>query len=483
MAVRTADERVSPAWAPALFPFLAAAVIYLVVLAVGASLLNDPDTFWHIAVGDWIRANGFPTGDPFSFTFAGMPWIAKEWLSQLVLATAWHAGGWPLVVVVTAAAASLAFALLVRFLMDELAPVPVIALLAVAFVLVAPHLVARPHVLALPVMVAWVAGLVRAADRRRPPSYAHLLLMVLWANLHGGFTLGIVLAVAAGLDAVVAAGPGDRRALAGRWVVFVALTLVAASITPYGPQSMLVTWRILSQTQALSIINEWRPADFGHLGAFELALLAGLGFALYRGFVLPPVRVLILIGLLHLALSAERNSELIGLLAPLFLAAPLARQVPAARRENGMAGGKSGPGTLAALSVGVVALLAAGLAVAGGDAPNPRVAPSAAVAVIKRGGFHRVFNDYDFGGYLIFSGVAPFIDGRTELYGDAFTMRHYRAVNLAALDDFVKLLDADEIDATLLSPATPAVALLDRLPGWKRFYADDVAVVHVRDAR
>jgi hypothetical protein len=30
----------------------------------------------------------------------------------------------------------------------------------------------------------------------------------------------------------------------------------------------------------------------------------------------------------------------------------------------------------------------------------------------------RVFNDYDFGGYLIANGVAPFIDGRTELYGE-----------------------------------------------------------------
>jgi hypothetical protein len=482
MAVRTADERVSRAWTPAIVPFIVAAVIFLVVLAVGASLLNDPDTFWHIAVGDWILANGFPTGDPFSFTFAGAPWIAKEWLSQLVLTSAYHLGGWPLVVVISAAAFALAFALLARFLMDELAPLPVIALVAVAFILAAPHLVARPHVLALPVMVAWVGGLVRAVDRSRPPPYALLLLMVLWANLHGGFTLGIVLTIAAGLDAVVSARPGDRRRLAGRWLVFVILTLVAASITPYGPQSMLVTYRILSQTQALSIIGEWRPADFSHLAAFELVLLAGAGFVLYRGFVLPPVRVLVLLGLLHLALSAERNGELLGLLTPLFLAAPLARQLPGTRAAGAAPAASARLGMFAAATLGTVALLAGGLAVAGGDTPNPRIAPSAAVAVIKRNGFHRVLNDYDFGGYLIFSGVAPFIDGRTELYGDAFTMRHYRAVNLVDLNDFVRILNADEIDATLLKPTTPAVALLDRLPGWKRLYADDVAVVHVRDA-
>jgi len=36
---------------------------------------------------------------------------------------------------------------------------------------------------------------------------------------------------------------------------------------------------------------------------------------------------------------------------------------------------------------------------------------------------------------------------------------------------------------TLLPPNRPAVVLLDHLPGWRRLYADDVAVVHVREDR
>jgi hypothetical protein len=76
--------------------------------------------------------------------------------------------------------------------------------------------------------------------------------------------------------------------------------------------------------------------------------------------------------------------------------------------------------------------------------------------------------------------VPPFIDGRTELYGGDFMLRHYRAVTLADLRDFLRLLDEYRIGATLLAPRTPAVALLDRLPGWKRVYADDIAVVHQR---
>ncbi len=80
MAIGTsAMERPALAALPAL-PILAATVLYLVVLLVGDELLNDPDTYWHLAVGEWILANGFPHADPFSATQAGAPWIAKEWL-------------------------------------------------------------------------------------------------------------------------------------------------------------------------------------------------------------------------------------------------------------------------------------------------------------------------------------------------------------------------------------------------------------------
>ena len=93
---------------------------------------------------------------------------------------------------------------------------------------------------------------------------------------------------------------------------------------------------LLGLGPALSLIGEWQPADFSHIaGAGDWRSSLGLGLALCRGFTLPPVRILILLGLMHLALSAERNGEILGLLAPLFLAAPLARQLPALRAAPG----------------------------------------------------------------------------------------------------------------------------------------------------
>ena len=112
--------------------------------------------------------------------------------------------------------------------------------------------------------------------------------------------------------------------------------------------------------------------------------------------------------------------------------------------------------------------------------PDPKKTPRAAIEATDLAHAGPVLNDYGFGGYLIHAGIAPFIDGRSEVYGGRLLLRHTRALTLEDLPDFLRLLDEYWIGATLLMPSTPAVALLDRLPDWERIYADDIAVVHKR---
>jgi hypothetical protein len=128
----------------------------------------------------------------------------------------------------------------------------------------------------------------------------------------------------------------------------------------------------------------------------------------------------------------------------------------------------------------IAATFAAGTALA--YQPQQSVTPVKAVEALKASGAKHVLNSYGFGGYLIASGVAPFIDGRTELYGGDFVERHHNALMLRNVEAFFQLLKYHHIDATLLQPGTPAIGLLDRMPGWKRIYADNIAVLHVRVA-
>ena len=243
------------------------------------------------------------------------------------------AAGWPGPVLLAAGAIATAFALLAKFLSARLTPVATLAIAAGALVLAAPHLLARPHVLALPVLVAWFGGLIAAADRGEAPPLRLLPLMTLWANLHGGFVFGLVLIAPIALDAVWRTEAAARRWLVLRWTGFGLAARPAGRITPYGWHALPASGKILSLGEALPLIGEWHPVSFGDLGAFELVLLALLGLALWRGVALPPLRIVLLLGLLHMALSASRNVEVFALMAPIVCAAPLARQIGGADHE------------------------------------------------------------------------------------------------------------------------------------------------------
>ncbi len=482
-AIRTREHTLS--WQLAL-PLITGALLFVLMIVAGARLLGDPDIYWHVVVGDWIVAHrAFPQVDPFSLTMAGQPWIAKEWGSQLLYAGAYHLGGWAGVAILAAAAIGLTFALLARFMARTLSPIAAMMSVMAAMLLAAPHIVARPHVLAMPFMVLWVGGLVTAADRTRAPSLFLLPLMVAWANLHAGFTLGLALIIPLAIDAVWHAKPHERRHLALLWLRFCALAVAAACVTPYGPQSILMTVRVLGLGPALGIVNEWKPQDFAQIGAFEIVLLGAFGFALYRGIKLPPLRIVLALGLVHMALAHVRNGELVALLVPMIIARPLNAQLGAYAKENQDGDVGAMPFDLRLVLAGtLIALLGiAGLASARPLAPEKAVSPRGAVDAIEAAHITRIFNDYDFGGYLVARGLRPFIDGRTELYGGAFTARENAAVTLEDLSGFLKLLRQYDIQATLLNPARPANALLDRMPGWRRLYADNTAVVYVRTAQ
>ena len=215
-----------------------------------------------------------PTVDSFSFTFAGQPWIAKEWLSQVVLALAYNAGGWGAVAVLCAAAIGFAFALMMRLLLRDIRPLPALLFTVAAAAMTAPHLLARPHVLAFPFMLIWVAGLVRAVEERRAPRPLLLLAMLAWANLHGGFTSGCCLCGAFALEAVVGArDASERKLLFIEWAKFGIAAVLVACITPYGPESILVTLRIFNLGDALGMISEWQSPNFQSMPLQEVILL------------------------------------------------------------------------------------------------------------------------------------------------------------------------------------------------------------------
>ncbi len=453
-------------------PLLAAVTGFAVALLFAGPLLNDGDTYWHIAAGEWMLDHAaVPYTDPFSYSFASRPWVAHEWLSELLMALAFRAGGWNGVIALFGAALALTLGLFARHLDRWVERLPAALMLVLGGACVGPTLLARPHILALPVLELWAAGLLLARHRGAAPPLWLLPLMTLWANLHGGFIIGLGLAGWFALEAVAGAGAGWRTA-ARDWGVFLAGALVAALLTPHGVRGLLFPIQLM-RMRHLAEINEWQPANFATFEPIEGALLALLYVALTRGIRLPPLRILLLLGLLHLALQHSRHQMIAGIVGALALAEPFGRGIaaPAARPARTW---------LAAAAVAVLALTAFRLVVPVGRV-NDRMSPVAALDHVPPAlAAQPVFNDYGFGGYLIFKGVRPFIDGRADLYGDDF-LTAYGAASSGAPAPFQTLANQYGFRWSILTRDSAAAAMLDHLPGWHRMFEDGVAVVHVRD--
>jgi hypothetical protein len=454
--------------------------IYALLLFLGDRLLNDPDTYWQIAVGQWIIDHkAVPHIDIYSFTMHGQPWISTQWLAQVLLAGSYSIAGSTGPVVLTAASIAVTFGLLVGFLDRRLTETASLLFVAAALALIAGHLLARPHVLAFPVMVAWVGGLVAAMDRRGAPSFWLLPLMTLWANMHGGFVLGIALIAPMALEAMWTTDAPLRKPVALRWALFAIAALAASCVTPYGWDALFAARRILSLGAALDLIGEWRPANFAQPGSLEAVVALALVFAVWRGVRLPPIRLLLVAGFALMALRHIRNAEILALLGPMVLATPLAMQFG----RPGDSPPSAGSPSQGAFRAGMALLLLVGTLTYASIhrfKADVRQSPVAAVAALKTMNFTRTFNDYDFGGFLIANGVPTFIDGRTELFGEKFMVDHNAATVLTEPEKLFRLLEQYRIEATLMRTQSPATQLLDHVDGWQKVYADDVATIHVR---
>ncbi|HMM88585.1 hypothetical protein [Bradyrhizobium sp.] len=450
--------------------------VYALLLADGRTLLTDADTYWQIAVGQWILDHGaLPRVDIYSFSKLGEAWISSSWLAQVIYAVSYNLAGWTGPVVVAAGVISATFALLAHYLERRIPSTYAVLVALAAMVLSMPHFLARPHVLAMPLMVAWTHGLMTASERRQPPSFWLLPLIALWANLHGGFVFALVLAGGFAVDALWNTEPPLRKPLALRWIAFGVAALAACCVTPYGWESILASRKILDLGELLRLLTEWAPPNFSTLSPFELTILALIAGALHFGVKLSPPRIVLLLGLLHMALSHGRNVEVLALLLPIVVLTPVSQH---------FALQSSPPRRMASVAAAmlVVTLGAATWAWAAHwtYSPPKSLSPAAAVEAVKAHGVRRVLNDRAFGGYLIWRQTPVFIDGRAELYGEQFTMAYYNAVELKDVGQLVGLLKDYDIDALLLQPGMPAASLLDHLGGWRLVHADDAAVLYVR---
>jgi hypothetical protein len=275
------------------------------------------------------------------------------------------------------------------------------------------------------------------------------------------------------LEALVE-GRRDPWPVIRAWAPVGLLSLGAAMLTPHGPAGLLYPFQTSSMA-TLTAIAEWLPADFSKPNPFELTLLATLFVCLRYGARIPVFRLALLLLMLHMGLQHARHQILLAVVGPLIVAPALAEAW--GRERIAEVRSRTVVLAFAVLAVAMVAVRYVKPVVRGDDAATP----ATALAHLPPGFAERpVFNAYYFGGYLIYRDIRPFIDGRADMYGDAFFTAYLKAREGGpALD---RALAQHRIDWTLLEAGEPLIREMDAKPGWRRIWSDRYAVVHVRTA-
>src|SRR5579872_7123348 len=109
-------------WLPSLtdVAFLLPIAFLFLVMQGARTLLGDGDTGWHVRTGEWMLRNGrIPHTDFFSYTMAGKPWFAWEWLWDLSFGWLHREWGMTAVVLASMVVLGLTFALLFRLILRK----------------------------------------------------------------------------------------------------------------------------------------------------------------------------------------------------------------------------------------------------------------------------------------------------------------------------------------------------------------------------
>jgi hypothetical protein len=464
-------------------------VYVITATLVRNEFLNDPDTFLHIAVGNWILQNHrLPTVDQFSYTVSGNRWFAADWASDLVFAVLYKAGRWRAVTEIVAVTCALISGVLSFYLARKLRLSVALGLTAIIVALISPHFLARPVIFSYLLLSIWIVLILDIADQTEwagPQAFILIPIMLLWANVHGGFTFGLLVFYLFLSKAFYDAySKRDLRKLRHLLALIAGVT-VAALVTPNGPLSILRTTEIMG-IPSLGNIDEWHAPDFQN-DKFHLISIVGVFAVLaYFGIQLRGPRLLTLLLVFVLALEHRRGLGLFALVAPLLIVSPVSECLqwiaiqdhvldPVARFAGRHTGAIALVCTMLVVSTGVTMWTTASRI-----EPPARFAPEKAVSAARLAGLnYNVFNSYEFGGYLMFKGIPTFIDGRDELYGNQFLQRYFASLALTNPQEATQFLNHYDVHWALLRPGEP-IAFMLKVDGWVQLYSDDSAIILVK---
>ena len=471
----------------------------IVTLSLYISSVQDPDFWWHLRIGRWMVENGrLPSTDIFTFTVPGHVWTDHEYLTEILMWLVYSTTG--------VVGISIAFGLItwagfwVMYHQVRRQPWVIVGIgLAIAAVAGSPIWGPRAQMITFfftCLELYWLQGYLSGRSRALN---VFPLLMILWANLHGGWVIGFVwLGVALGAELLGWAWDRSNpahRAHVRFLAIITVFSVVAVAATPHGFSLYPYPFQTQGSVAQQKLIVEWFSPDFHevYLRPFEaMIFLTIIGFTLRRPSL---YEFLLTLTALGLALQSVRN-------VVLFVAAAtpvLINCYSAYWKELSQARGwklELPPRAIFAVVTAivlVVIVLATALRITDSINPDKQrslVAASYPVGAADWLAAHpevgtRMYNQYGWGGYLADRFYPDpnrkvFIFGEAALMGDPLLNQYEDVQTLRT--DWKQVLDQYKVDYVVYNKGEALANVLATQPEWTLVYQDSVAVIYVRTA-
>jgi hypothetical protein len=471
------------------FPVLMAVLLIAIALAGAESRLIDPDTWWHITMGEQIlKTHTWPTSDTYSFTARGAHWIAYEWLGEVLLALPARFGGlvglaWfqkAMVVLLSLLIYVYAYLVSRNSKAACIACVMVLPLAPVAFTL-------RPQLFGYIFLLLTLICVQRFRSGHEKALWFLPPLFLVWANTHGTFVFGLLVIGVHWITALVSfrAGGlvGQQLPAPQRIKLLVTLLwcILALLITPYGSQIAANPFE-MAVAQPLNIANimEWQPLSLANAVGVYIVVFAAALFLAQVIFSLTYTLqdMVLLLFSLYAAFAHLRFAMLFILFTAPIVARIFARWVPPYDPAKDKYW----------LNAAIITLVILGMMKFRPSERQleARVAADYPVQAVKYLREHPqptgMFNEYGWGGYLI-SQLGPaqlvFIDGRADLYEYSGVFPDYMQAS-SGQPPALRILARHDIRACVLDRSSALAALLAQSPGWRQDYSDRLSQIFVR---
>ncbi|MGM8062037.1 hypothetical protein [Vogesella indigofera] len=246
-------------------------VVFIVIFTIMSLFpnLEDPDFYWHLKTGELIVSSGqLPWHDIFTFTSYGNQWVLSEWLSQVVFFLAYQLADLHGIAILTALIFTLCWITTYKtcldILEDEGKAVIVLILFCGAMGAIAP----RPHIFTFLFFSIILRKLFYFKYKHKDINLISIpLVMVLWANMHGGFFIGIILMIsftATEWIRYLASFEKDSTVILRlkKLSLVATLGLMATAVNPDGFHYWLYPYQAIVSSGDTTFISEWQSPNF-----------------------------------------------------------------------------------------------------------------------------------------------------------------------------------------------------------------------------